>query len=333
MDSLTHLFLGGAIAAAIAPAKHRRIALLAGAVINSLPDLDVIPLALFADDPIVNMTWHRSVTHSLLVLPLVAALLSAWLRSWWTPVREEPRRWFWLVLITLLAHPLIDAFTSYGTQLFWPLPVPTAMWSSLFIIDPMFTLPLVLACFFGWLLRERAARVALLTGLVLSGAYLGWSWIAKTRVEAAADAALASLGLQDAPRFSAPMPFNTLLWRVVVMTPDGFVEGERSLVADRGPMQFQAHASDTQAMAAVAAYPATRKLAWFSHGFLKAQVQDDRVVLSDLRMGAEPDYSFRFVVAARDGEGWRELPVEQLTWPWNARERLPGMWRRIWHAP
>ena len=48
------------------------------------------------------------------------------------------------------------------------------------------------------------------------------------------------------------MPFNTLLWRVVVMTPDGFLEGERSLVADSGPMRFRAYASDTAAFAAVA---------------------------------------------------------------------------------
>ena len=71
MDSLTHLFYGGAIAAAIAPARHRRAALLAGAALNTLPDLDVLPLAFF-DDPVVRLTWHRSLTHSWLVLPLVA---------------------------------------------------------------------------------------------------------------------------------------------------------------------------------------------------------------------------------------------------------------------
>ena len=68
MDSLTHLFVGGAIAAAIAPAGQRRAALLAGAALNPLPDLDVLPLML-SDDPIVRMTWHRAATHSLLVLP------------------------------------------------------------------------------------------------------------------------------------------------------------------------------------------------------------------------------------------------------------------------
>jgi inner membrane protein len=56
-------------------------------------------------------------------------------------------------------------------------------------------------------------------------------------------------------------------------------------------------------------------------------------VLSDLRMGSEPDYSFRFAVAERAGADWRAIPTEQLRWPWEASRRLGPMWTRIWHAP
>jgi inner membrane protein len=66
---------------------------------------------------------------------------------------------------------------------------------------------------------------------------------------------------------------------------------------------------------------------------MKAEEHGGKLVLSDLRMGVEPDYSFRFAVAERDGEGWREIPVEQLQWPWDASRRLPGLWRRIWTMP
>ena len=333
MDSITHLFLGGAIAAAIAPARHRRVALLAGAVINTLPDLDVLPLAL-VEDPVMVMTWHRGATHSLLVLPWLAALIWWLLKSRWQPVRESPVRWFWLILVTLLAHPLIDAFTVYGTQLFWPLAMPPAMWSSLFIIDPMFTGPLVVACIVAWCLRERpAAHRALVVGLLLSGIYLSWSQWAKWQVDSAAESSLAALGLQDAPRVSTPMPFTTLLWRVVVMTPTGFMEAERSLVADRGPMKFVEYGSDIQGLAATAAYPAVRELRWFTHGFLKAQRTKGELVLADLRMGAEPDYSFRFVVARDSDAGWQPVPPRQLTWPWAASRRLPQVWTRIWQSP
>ncbi|HEY9143113.1 MAG TPA: hypothetical protein VIM90_03680, partial [Arenimonas sp.] len=144
---------------------------------------------------------------------------------------------------------------------------------------------------------------------------------------------LAAQGLQDAPRFSVPMPFNTLLWRVVVMTPEGFLEGERSLVADDGPMVFRAYASDTQALGQAKSLPVVDRLLWFNHGFMKAEVREQKLVLSDLRMGAEPDYSFRFVVAERDGEGWRTYGPEQAQWPWEAGRRLAAMWDRIWARP
>ena len=334
MDSITHLFLGGAIVAAIAPARHRRAALLAGAALNTLPDLDIFPLAL-CDDPIVRMTWHRSATHSWLVLPLVAWAQWAFFRSRHGRVAEAPRRWWWAILACLMAHPLIDAFTVYGTQLFWPLPMPPLMWSSLFIIDPLFTLPWLLACVVAWFARERIlAQRALLAGITLGVAYVGWSLLAKSLVERAARPALAALGLRDAPSFSVPLPFNTLLWRVVAMTPDGFVEGERSLVADHGPMVFRAHASDTQALDAVSQLPAVVRVLWFNHHFAKAQVRDGMLVLSDLRMGSEPDYSFRFAVATREGDRWQALqPPRQLPFVWKSRPGVDALWSRIWNPP
>jgi inner membrane protein len=129
------------------------------------------------------------------------------------------------------------------------------------------------------------------------------------------------------------MPFNILLWRAVAMTPDGFVEGERSLVADHGPMQFHRYRSDVDALEAVRDYASVERLRWFNHGFMKAHPRGDLLVLSDLRMGSEPDYSFRFAVARRDGAQWKEMAPEQLRWPWEASRRLDAMWRRIWSPP
>jgi inner membrane protein len=333
MDSITHLFVGGAIAAALAPASQRRASLLAGAALNSLPDIDVLPLML-SDDPITRMVCHRGMTHSLLVLPLVAWMLWAWFRTRGGRVATAPGRWFWIFQCTLLVHPLLDAFTVYGTQLLWPLHVRPAMWSSLFIIDPVFSLCLVVPCVVAWFARERPlAQRALTWGLVLSLGYLGLSQVAKWKVEREAERSLATLGLQDAPRFSVPMPFNILLWRVVAMTPDGFVEGERSLVADHGPMHFHRYGSDVDALEAVRDYASVERLRWFNHGFMKAQRRGELLVLSDLRMGSEPDYSFRFAVAERGSGGWRAIKPQQLRWPWEASRRLSDMWRRIWEQP
>src|SRR4249919_2461723 len=183
MDSITHLFVGAAIAAAIAPPAQRRAALLAGAALNSLPDLDVLPLFL-TDDPVIRLTWHRAATHSLLVLPLVGLLLWLWFRSRGGRVAAAPTRWFWIIQLCLLTHPLIDACTIYGTQLWWPLPVPPAMWSTLFIIDPMLTLPLVLGCgIAAWFGAREGAKQALVASLAIAVGYVGWSFVAKAMIE------------------------------------------------------------------------------------------------------------------------------------------------------
>lgn len=329
MDSLTHLFVGGAIAAAIAPARHRRAALLAGAALQTLPDLDVLPL-MFSDNPIVRMTWHRGPTHSLLVLPGVALALWAWFRSRGGRVADAPRAWFGVFLATLLAHPLLDAFTVYGTQLWWPLPVAPAMWSSLYIIDPLVTLPALLACTIAWFARERLlARRALLCGLVVLCGYLGWSLLAKSIIEDRAQRSLAAIGLHDAPHFSVPQPFTTRAWRVVAMTDDGYVEGQARVFGGDAPIRFRHYPSNHAALAANRELPAVQRMLWFNHGFARAEVADGLLVLSDLRIGSAPDYPFRFAVARRGDARWHAIMPVDLTWQ-KTRRMLRLLWWRLW---
>lgn len=330
MDSITQIVLGGAIAAAIVPANHRRAALLAGAALGTLPDLDSLPIALFTDDPVALMTLHRGFSHSLFVLPWVG------LAIWWLfkrfgngRVAEAPGRWFWAIQLALITHPLLDAFTVYGTQLLWPLASPPVMWSSVFIIDPLYTIWLLLACVLAWVAwRKPLGRKALFAGLVLSTAYLGWSLMAKQMVDREAERSLAAMGLEDAPYFSTPMPFNTLLWRVVAMTPDGYVDAEYSVLRERGPMRFHPHASDVEALHAAADIPAVRRLQWFNRGFMRTQVEAGRLVLSDLRMGLEPEYTFRFEVAEDTVNGWQPVPPVQQA----ASLQIPGGFRALFAA-
>lgn len=331
MDSLSQIVLGGAVAAAIAPPRHRRAALLAGAALGTLPDLDSLPIALFTDDPVALMTWHRSASHSLFVLPLLGWALWALFRRRGGRVAQAPWRWLWAIQLALVTHPLLDAFTVYGTQLFWPLPVRPTMWSSLFIVDPLYTIWLLVACVAAFFLRERvAAQRALVAGLVLSTAYVGWSLLAKAVVDREAGRALAGMGLADAPRFSTPTPLNTVLWRVVAMTPSGYVEGFRSL-ADDGPMRFTGYPSNVQALAQARDVPAVRRLAWFNHGFMRTRAAGGELVLSDLRMGSEPDYVFNFVVASAGPDGtWRAIPPREVQGDLGAGRNLALTWRRMW---
>jgi inner membrane protein len=205
------------------------------------------------------------------------------------------------------------------------------MWSSLFIVDPWFTLPWFVACVVAWFARERIGTRALALGIALGVGYVGWSLAAKAMVERAATPALARLGLADAPRFSVPAPLTTLRWRVVAMEEGGFVEGVRR-IGDAAPMAFTFHASDTTALRAASGVPAVRRLAWFNHGFQKADVRDGTLVLSDLRMGQEPDYSFSYAVAKREGDAWQAIDPPYDVERMQLRKALGVLARRWMHG-
>ena len=176
MDSITQAVLGASIQGALLGRWQGRKALLYGAMLGTLPDLDVV---IDYGDAVADMTYHRGFSHSLFVLSGLALLLT-WLtrRFRHNPGYSSLRLFItlWLVLIT---HPLLDSFTSYGTQLLWPLtPIPTA-WSSIFIIDPLYTLPLCIAVTLGLLyglrgngLQKTAAKAPALAAA--PAAQRGW---------------------------------------------------------------------------------------------------------------------------------------------------------------
>ena len=327
MDSISQIVLGASVAGVCAPAGHRRKALLVGAALGTLPDLDV-----FIDygDPVANFTYHRGFSHSLFVLFPFSILLWLILRRFWAPVREAPGHWLAAISLTLMTHPLLDAHTIYGTQLLWPMTTPPVMWSTLFIIDPLYTLPLLTGVLAAAIFPKRQfASFMLAAGLSLSTIYVGWSWTAKWLVERQALAALAPVQLQEANRFSIPTPFNTLLWRVVVMTDEGYLEGFHSLVADEGPIQFSAYESNHAALEAASNIPAVERLRWFSHDFMKTEIRNDRLILRDIRMGTEPKYVFGHVVAMRGNPHWKPITPERIGIRVDMDD-LRGVWDRIW---
>jgi inner membrane protein len=329
MDSLTQIALGACVAAACAPPEQRRKAALVGAALGTVPDLDV-----FIDygGPVENFTMHRGFSHSLFVLAAFGTFLWLILRLLWTPVREAPRRWFAAILLALLTHPLLDAHTAYGTQLFWPSQSNPVSWATVFIIDPLYTLP-VLAGMIAALVRptSKATTRWLVAGLVLSTLYLGWSWTARSIVAANAQQSLDAQGIADARLFITPAPLTTLLWRIVAKTDSGYYEGLDSLVADDGPIEFAFYPSDDETLAAALPHvPAAQRLQWFANGHVGAYVQDDTLIMTDLRMGQHPDYVFRHAVARRGNPHWHAIEAQRLPTTMRSRQ-LGAIWNRIWN--
>lgn len=326
MDSLTQALLGATVQAAVLGRWQGRKALLYGALLGTLPDLDVV---IDYGDAVANMTHHRGFSHSLPVLTGIAVLLAGLARR----LRPHPGygglRLFMAVWLVLITHPLLDAFTSYGTQLLWPLNTPPVAWSSVFIIDPLYSLPLLLAVLAGLVSGARMPR-GFAVALGLSTLYLAFTlsgkWMAERRVEQV----LARQGVTDSVLFSAPTPFNSLLWRVVRVAGDDYQE---ALVGwlDREAPSLVSLPRGGQLAAVLDDSPAHARLRWFTGGLLRYDVSGDRLLVTDLRLGMTGHHPFRFPLAVRDAQGWHPVAhPERLPFDRGTRAHLAALWRRIW---
>lgn len=296
MDSVTQIALGAGVAEAVLGRRIGNKAALVGAICGTLPDLDsFIPYA----DAVATVTYHRSFSHSLLVLTAVSPLL-AWIVH--KVLKQEHatfRQWWWLVFLVLVTHPLLDGFTVYGTQLLWPLVDHAYSGSTIFIIDPAYTLPLAIGVVTALCLaRDNRRRwLANVTGLALSSAYLLWSVVAKFQVEAIIRTQLDEQGIAHGAILSTPGPFSTILWRFVVMAEGGYYEAYLSVLDAPHRVEFVFHADRKELLQPLRQHWPVQRLDWFTQGFFAARLQDDRLVLSDLRMGVEGAYTFNYHVA------------------------------------
>lgn len=328
MDSLTQLALGAAVGEATLGRKVGNKAIVWGAVCGTIPDLDVlIPF----DDPVKIFTYHRSFSHSIVVDALLTPLV-VWLILKLHPQTSPHRRsWLLLVYLVLATHALLDCFTVYGTQILWPIPAEPVSWSTIFIIDPVYTIPLLagVTCALATSRSSGWGHLASAAGLVLSTLYLAWSVGAKLHVESVARESLAAQDLSYSKLLSGAGPFNTILWRVVAMDADGYYEAFYSLLDKGRSMRFARYPSQPELLRGLEDHWPVRRLKWFTKGFYSVGLEGNGVVMTDLRMGLEPDYVFRFRVGELGNPHTRPLRADRApsTRQWG---RLPWVWERIW---
>lgn len=329
MDSVTQAVLGASIQGSLLGKWQKRKALLYGAALATLPDLDVV---IRHADPVSAMTHHRGFSHSLLVLTAFSILLT-WLIRRWKPQAGYSALRLWLTLwLVLVTHALLDAFTSYGTQLWWPFTPTPASWSTVFIIDPLYTLPLLVPVFIALILGvTQATRRALGIGLAISVAYLGFSAAAKTYIETRTRAALAIQNISWTHMFSAAAPFNTLLWRVIAKDDAGNYYETITGLLDANPPKFVQLPLNLHLRDQLESSPQHERLRWFTNDWLRYDTINGTIVVTDLRMGVAGYHFFRFAMATKNDDGWHVITPR--SWRGNENNERPVrlLLTRIWN--
>ncbi|QKT04299.1 metal-dependent hydrolase [Ectothiorhodospiraceae bacterium 2226] len=286
MDSLTHLALGAVVGEATLGRRVGNKALLWGAALATVPDLDVVVGNLL--DDLAALTFHRSYTHSLLFVVLAAPLFGYLAHRIHRRDGVGWRAWTGLALAALGTAVLLDAFTTYGVQLFLPFSDQAVALNTIAVIDPLFTLPvLVAALTLLWLRRDRPARRILAgAALGLSGLYLGLTVVNKLHMETVFERDLQARGVVYERYFVKPTVFNNLLWRAVVETEADYRVGFRSLLDDAGPIEWHRFPKRHALADPVAHSAAFERLVWVTKGYYQLEAgEGGALYLHDMRYG------------------------------------------------
>lgn len=281
MDSLTQIVLGAAVGEAVLGKKIGNKAMLYGAIAGTIPDLDVF--ASFFTDKVTALYIHRGFTHSIVFSVLFAPIL-AWIVSRYEKYKDF-KNWTLLFFLSFVTHPILDAHTTWGTQLFWPFDIRLAF-KNIFVIDPLYTLPFLVFLIFAMTQKRTSEKRRFYNkmGLIISSSYLVLTlllkWIAFNQFETA----LKNQNIAYSEIDTRPSPLNTILWSANVQTEDSFLLGNYSFF-DTQPITFTKYSKNHNLLGSLTEDKNVKRMISISEGWFTINKKDDQLYFNDLRFG------------------------------------------------
>ena len=243
MDTLTHALSGALVARATMPRNPtinslpigRRMWV--GAAAAAFPDLDFVTGYL---TPLAYLHHHRGITHSLILLPLWAALVALIFAALWR-FRPGWRAYFGIAAIGIASHIAGDLITAFGTMIFAPLSDARFALSATFIIDLWFSGIIVagLIASAAWRGRRAPAVAAL---AVLAG-YVAFQWLMQQQAIELGREYARKAGLENARVSAMPRPVSPFNWTVFVEHGGRYRYAHVNLVRKTAPPEPDSAAS------------------------------------------------------------------------------------------
>ena len=330
MDSLTQIVLGAAVAELALGKKVGNKAPLWGAICGTIPDLDVLLNPFLSD--LQELGSHRGFSHSILFSVLLAPLLGYLLSHFYRKKEAKWIEWAWMCFLALVTHPLLDAFTNYGTQLFLPFSNYRVAINSIFIVDPCYTVPMLLllaiAMFIG---RTKPIRSKLnLIGFLISHAYLTFTLANKLYMGSVFEQALIQKKKSYQRYYTNPMPLQTALWNCVAEDASGFYIGFYSWFDKDQNICFRYVSKNDFMLDELKQTFPIKRLDWFTNGYYIFTRKNNVLYINDLRFGKtggafnDPgEFIFRWKVLENKGSvtierentppNWSKEDWEELT--------------------
>lgn len=282
MDSLTQAALGAAVGEAVLGKKIGNKAAIVGAITATVPDLDVLLMPLFDDYQRISV--HRGYSHSILFCVLGAFLFAYILnRVKWT--KEVSFRKLWLFsFMALFTHVLLDAFTSYGTQLFLPFTDWRVSFDSISIIDPVYTLPLlvgVLLSIFYFKKNDKKRGLPNNIGLVVSSLYLLFTLANKQNVEQVFQTQLEEQNIPFFRMLTVPVAIGNTTWYGVAKDKTHLHIGKYSHL-ESNKIKFHSFPINEKLLIGLDG-KLVDKMKWFAQGYYTVAEKDGKIRIYNMQ--------------------------------------------------
>jgi inner membrane protein len=288
MDPFTQGVLGAAFAQSFAEKKEIKIACLAGIAGGMAADIDILIKS--SSDPLLGIEFHRHFTHSLWFIPIGGLLVAFFL---WLIFRKK---WSFgtLYLFSTLGyatHALLDACTSYGTRLLWPLSNARISWDTVSVIDPIISMALLIFVVLG--VYKKSAFLSRV-GMACALGYLTLGFFQNDRVGDLIAKKAIERGHNIERLKLSPTLGNLIVWRTIYQYNGKYYVD--AVIANPFNADIIIEGSSVAVLNPETIYPSLsndsmqrndiRRFDYFAQGYLF--MYDDEHTIGDLRYSAQP---------------------------------------------
>ena len=288
MDPLTQGTIGAVLPQALSK-KNLGIVALLGFLSGMAPDLDIFIRS--STDPLLSLEYHRQFTHSLVFIPFGGLICALFLFVVFKKISPFNFKKTWLYCtLGYGTHGLIDACTSYGTLLFWPFSDIRIAWNNISIIDPLFTIPLILLIALATIKKKNVySKIALGWAVIylMIGMYLHNVAI-NVGKEIAEQRGHTITRIKAKPSFG-----NLILWKTIYETDNQFYVDATNLLFNKiipgeSIKKLNQEEDFPWLKEGSQQYKDVERFKWFSNDFLAVNPQNKNQII-DIRYSGIPN--------------------------------------------
>jgi inner membrane protein len=287
MDPVSQGAFGAIFAQTIASKKKILAVSILGCIAGLAPDIDIFIRS--NTDPLLKLEFHRQFTHSLVFIPIGALLVTLLSRLFFKKYFSWIETYF-ICFIGYATHGLLDACTSYGTQLLWPFSDMRVSWNNVSVIDPFLTIPVIVFVIIAVLRKNKFIPFL---GIIYIFIYLGFGLVQSIRAEGVAKSIAAIRGHESMVLTVKPSLGNLFLWKSIyedkgfyyvdavrLFSTKQYCEGTKIKKLDN-LIDFNDLDKKSQQ------YLDIERFNWFSQGYLG--IGKSKNIITDVRYSAVPN--------------------------------------------